>query len=107
MPLPIVDPTEQVLLEFDFTELLTAYVGSSITGQRLTIDVISGADATPTSRFVGAPSIAALIVTQLFDPDPAWASEQRYRATCNIDVSGTSYKPTIAIEVTVNKRTDA
>lgn len=104
--LPTVDPTELIPLQFDFTELLGDYPSAAITANRITIEVLSGTDATPASRLYGAAIPSGLIVKQWFDPIDA-AVGLKYRVTCNVDVSGTNYKPTIAVEVRVDKRTDA
>jgi hypothetical protein len=102
--LPIIDPTEMVPLEFDFTEILADYTNAMITGQRIAISVVSGTDATPASRLYGAASVSGLVVTQFFQP---LAAGVKYRVTCNVDVSGTSYRPTIAVELTVADRVDS
>jgi hypothetical protein len=102
--LPTIDPTEIVPLEFDFSELLADYPSAAITGQRIAISVVSGTDATPASRLYGTASVAGLVVTQFFQPVSAGV---KYRVTCNVDVSGTSYRPTIAIELTVANRVDS
>lgn len=104
--LPTVDPTELVPLEFDFGALLVDYPGAAITANRITIEVLSGTDATPASRLYGAATESALVVKQWFDPIDA-TDGLKYRVTCNVDVSGVNYKPTIAVEVRVDKRTDA
>jgi hypothetical protein len=104
MMLPVVDPTEIVPVEFDFSELLKDYPSATITGQRIGISVVSGVDDDPASRLYGTPTVAGLVVTQWFKP--LWA-EVKYRIRCNVDVSGTNYKPTIAIELTVANRVDA
>lgn len=104
--LPIVDPTELVPLQFDFSDLLADYPGATITGNRITIEVLTGTDATPANRLYGAAIPSGLIVKQWFDPNDATVG-LKYRVTCNVDISGTNYKPTIAVEVRVSKRTDA
>jgi hypothetical protein len=102
--LPVVDPTEIVPLEFDFSGLLKSYPSAIITGQRIGISVVSGVDDDPASRLYGAPVVSGLLITQWFRPLPAGV---KYRITCNVDVSNTNYKPTIAIELTVENRVDA
>lgn len=104
--LPIVDPTETVPLEFDFTDLLKDYVGASITGNRITIALINGLDSNPGARLAGAATISGLIVTQFFQANAAQTGISKYRISCNIDIAGQAYKPTIATNVLVNKRTD-
>lgn len=105
--LPTVDPTELIPAEFDFGALLADYTGAVITAMRITIEVVSGVDASPASRLYGAATESALVVKQFFDPDNNQTDEVKYRLACNIDVAGTNYKPTIAIELRVKKRTDA
>jgi len=102
--LPVVDPTEIVPLEFDFSALLKDYPSATITGQRIGISVVSGVDDDPASRLYGAPTVSDLVVTQWFKPISAGV---KYRITCNVDVSGTNYRPTIAIGLTVASRMDA
>ena len=105
--LPIVDPTELIPVEFDFTDLLKDYAGATIGLIRITIDLLSGTDASPITRLYGTAIASALVVKQFFQPNAAQTSATKYRITCNIDVAGTDYKPTIVIELTVDKRTDA
>lgn len=104
--LPTVDPTELIPLQFDFNELLTDYPSAVITANRIAIEVLSGTDATPGSRLYGAATESALVVKQWFDPSDVTVG-LKYRVTCNVDISGVNYKPTIAVEVRVDKRTDA
>jgi hypothetical protein len=101
--LPIVDPSEIVPLEFDFSMLLKDYPSATITGQRIGISVVNGVDDDPASRLYGAPVVSGLVITQWFQPLSAGV---KYRVTCNVDVSNTIYRPTIAIEVTVANRVD-
>jgi hypothetical protein len=108
--LPTVDPTELVPLQFDFTYLLKDYPAATIvtTGSpRIAIELISGTDALPGSRLSSVPVVSGLVVTQFFQPNAAQTSATKYRVSCNIDVSGTNYKPTIAVDITVDKRVDS
>lgn len=103
--LPIIDPTETVPIQFDFSGLLASYPGATITGIRVMVELTKGTDADPSARLIGAPSESNLVVTQFFGAENK-PGETRYRIACNVDVSGTSYKPTIALALTVKKRVD-
>lgn len=105
--LPTIDPTELIPAQFDFTDLLQDYPGATITAARITIEVVGGTDATPAARLSGALTISGLVVRQFFQPNAAQITESKYRVSCNIDVAGQNYKPTIAVQLRVEKRTDA
>jgi hypothetical protein len=55
-------PTEQVTLSFDFSPALA--VGETIGSPSLSIAVVSGIDATPSARLIGAASISGSFVLQ-------------------------------------------
>ena len=61
--------TEQVTLSFDFSSALavgeTLLTQASPLSPAMSIGVVTGIDATPTSRFIGTPSIIGALVVQM------------------------------------------
>ena len=104
--LPTVDITELIPLQFDFGDLLTDYPAASISAIRITISVLTGVDTNPGSRLYSAATESALVVKQWFNPAGV-AIPLKYRVTCNVDIAGSNYKPSISVEVRVDKRVDA
>ena len=68
------DPAEKFAISFDFTALM-----ASITTATVTVEVISGVDATPSTLLNGSPQISGTTVLQRVDDGVSGAV---YRLRC-------------------------